>query len=476
MNSFWLKCRSFVNSKYFALLIILIIAIPVCIVAKKNVIWLGDADNYWHYYFSKYAFQFPKFFLHHWGKPFFILLTAPVSHFGFYALNLFNILCGLSSAYLLFKWSKLLNYRFAFFAIILLMAAPIYLSAVQSALTEPLFSFILLASSFLFFKEKYFWGALLASTLMYTRTEGLLIMPIYAFYLLIRKEWKYIPLLATTFIIYSFIGLLAGRGFLWYFTENPYNPVSPYGHGTWNHFIIRYDYSFGLPLLLLFFIGLFIIIGKMVLNKDYIFWKAKSNEFKIFCLAFVPSLTFFAFHAYAWYAGKYASAGLERVMASIVPLVVIVAMGGVNILASIRFNLIRIPLFMVYFYFLQDATFLHFSYPTTAYGAEKVEMEAAQWFTKIREPGSKIYYAHPAFVFYADYNPFDEDNKECFGFPNSNCIPYEGNQKFYYIWDSWFCESSCGNKLSDIENCPNLKKMREFKDGDLFHLVFFESK
>ena len=50
--------------------------------------------------------------------------------------------------------------------------------------------------------------------LMYSRTEGIFIILLFAFYLLITSKWKYIPFIRFSFIIYSFIGkLVVGKDF-----------------------------------------------------------------------------------------------------------------------------------------------------------------------------------------------------------------------------------------------------------------------
>ena len=95
MNTLLQKWNALVAQKWVIYFLLLALGIVIAAVDYRNEMWEGSADNYWHYYFSKYAFQFPKYFLHHWGKPVFILATCVVTQFGFYALTLFNIVCGL---------------------------------------------------------------------------------------------------------------------------------------------------------------------------------------------------------------------------------------------------------------------------------------------------------------------------------------------------------------------------------------------
>ena len=458
--------------KYFPLLLLISIGIITSIIARYNQTW--EADNYWHYFFSKYSYAYPKFFLHHWGKPFFILLSAPFAQFGFYSINLFNITCGLLSAWITFKFSKALNFNASWMAILLVLAVPIYFITLQSSLTEPLFGLLLILTSYLFFKEKYLWGAIVASTFMYSRSEGMFILVLYALFLLVSRNWKYIPFLASAFIIYSFAGYFSGHNFFWYFTENPYSENSGYGHGTWAHYFIKYREILGLPHTLLFVIGLCILLFKILKNKEFSNLKQLQPNIKVFLLIVVPAFVYGFFHVYAWAEGKYASAGLFRMFAPIVPFTALTGMYAIGFLNAQKLNIYlkAITCAGISFFMIYETTGTY-KYPLKASGADKVEYEASIWFKKIRDPNKVVYYAHPGLMFFCDYNPFDLDlNRECRGFP-SNCV-YNKNEPFYYVWDSQFSESGCGNKLEDLMNCPNLKLLRVFQDGDLFKLYFFE--
>lgn len=463
------------ESKYLAPVILFLCGISVTCVGYLNEVCEGGGDNYWHYYFSKYAPSYPKFFLHHWGKPFFILLSTPFSQFGFFALNVFNILCGIFSAWIAYCWCRKLNLAYSFVVIPMVLFAPVYFEVIQSALTEPLFSLLFILSAYLLFCERYFWGTILASFLMYTRSEGIFIIPIFAFYLLLIRQWKFIPFLATGFLLYSFAGYFSGHNFLWFFTENPYKEISPYGHGEWNHFIRSYKKIFGIPFTYCFLVGLLLFILKLIQNKAYQFWKSPTDGFKLFCLVFIPALTFFLFHTYAWAMGKYASAGLWRVMACIIPLMAVIGTFTFNLISNLKFSALRVVILGCFLFFMIGSAFKYLKYPLKAEKDWKVAREAANWFRNYREPGSTIFYAHVGVTFFCDYDPFDSSNKECYGFPANNCQPQGLNKKFYYFWDSAFSESLCGTKFSDIENCGNMKKVKEFSEGN-YKLIVFESK
>ena len=104
---------------------------------------------------------------------------------------------------------------------ILLLYSVLYFLILQSAMTEPLFSLLLLHSAYLFYRERYVAAALLASFLIYSRSEGMFMLVIFGGYLLAQRQWKSLPLLLFGFLLYSTIGYFSGHDFLWYFSENP---------------------------------------------------------------------------------------------------------------------------------------------------------------------------------------------------------------------------------------------------------------
>ncbi|MFN8145752.1 MAG: hypothetical protein U0073_15120 [Bacteroidia bacterium] len=458
--------------KLFPFALLLVLGVFISWIAYYNEIWEGGGDNPWHYYFSRYAPTYPKYFLHHWGKPVFILFSTCFSQFGFYGLNIFNILCGLGSAYVTYKYCRLLNYTPSWFAILLVLFGPVYFLVLQTGLTEPLFSLLLISTSYLLFKEKYIAATIIGSMLMYSRTEGIFIILLFAFYLLITSKWKYIPLLGFSFIIYSLIGKLAGKDFLWFFTENPYKAASVYGHGPWNYFFKRYDYIFGLPHLILMLSGIALLIFAIFKNKEVYRANTEKKHLKIFFLVFIPAFCFFFFHVYAWAMGKFASAGLERVMAGIIPLTTILCMHTIHYLYNFSKNrYLQGAVWLVIGYFIISATFKNYSYPLKTFGSEAVERKASEWFKQYRKPNSIIYYAHVSIVFYCDYDPFSEENKECFSFPSDWNLPKD--KTIYYVWDSGFTVQSCNMKLEDLARHPEFKQIKEFGDKE-FNIKFFE--
>jgi hypothetical protein len=291
--------------------------------------------------------------------------------------------------------------------------------------------------------------------------------------MLYRKQWKYIPVLGTTFLIYSVVGVLSGHNFLWFFTENPYNLESPYGKGGWTFFIKRYDWIMGLPGLILLLAGTFILFRKIFSGDKTA--NEINRHMKIFLLVFCPAAIISFFHIYAWAEGKFGSGGIERVFASVLPYVAIIIMYVVDwLLRMYNRTWYHAVVTVVILFFMMKAITVHYKYPLKSWGGDKIEIEASKWFVKEREPNSIIYYAHPALIFFCDYNPFDKKNLECFSFP-TDCT-FDKTKTIYYFWDSMFSEFSCKTKIETLENCAGMKRIKEFKEKEEngFRLIVFK--
>lgn len=457
-----------------AILIIIISGILLSYFAYHNEFSEGGADNYWHYYFSKYAPKYPEFFLHHWGKPLFILLSTSFAQFGFYALKLFNILCGIIAVIITYKFAIKLNLKHQWAAVILLLFTPLYFLVLQSGLTEPLMSLVLISSFYLLYSEKYFWAAILMSFSMYARTEGTFLTVYVLIYLALIRQWKYIPLLGTGFIVYSLIGFFSGHEFLWFFTENPYNMISPYGHGEWSDFFKKYDLIWGIPQTVLLSISLLTLIVLGLRKIKQLNFKNLIPEHKIIVLIVFPAIILFMFHVIVWKYGLCGSCGLERVIACVSPLFALTTAYGLHYFISEKLSSkVALPILVVILSSVVYYNFRKMEYPLKAYADNKVEYDVAKWFKQNYDQNCVIYYAHPGIVFHCDRDPFDkEKNIEQFGL-NPDSIPSH-SLPTYIFWDSQFSEFSCGLKLDDLKKSQKVKLIHGPIEDMGFSLYVFE--
>ena len=204
-----------------------------------------------------------------------------------------------------------------------------------TALTEILFSFVLVLAIFLFIRGSFVAAAITISFIPFARTEGFIMLPLFMLALLYSRQYKAIPFLATGVVVLSLLGCFYYKDIFWVFTQFPY-PVT-YHHpiytktGSLWHFLEIRDYILGLPLELLFLAGTGAMFRDVFSkNKD-----ARRNLILLFMLALLPFLVYLAFHAVLFWKAMGGSMGIERVLAAVLPLSALVALKGYQTLEEI---------------------------------------------------------------------------------------------------------------------------------------------
>ena len=451
----------------------------------------GGADNMTHYRYARYAFQHPEFFLWHWGKPIFTLLSSPFAQVGFIGVQIFNILCGLLSAYLASLIVRDLGFSRSWIVLLLTCFVPIYTVLMISGMTEILFSFIAILSVFLFLREKYILSAIVISFLPLARTEGIFIIMVFGLAYLVVKQYKAIPFLLVAFLLYSIVGSFYYDDFFWLINEMPYNGYKVYGTGKLMHFVNRSPKYFGWVLSVLALIG----IVMTTIN----FFKRREIYKKLFLLVLLPFLVYFSAHSIMWYTGYGNSAGLHRYMAGIAPFFAILAFIGLhhflvflsmfpNWLSSVSgkqrnkigffvktgstgtlTGSLRLLFLGALLYFVVIAPFKSYTIPIPYDHAQVVIKSFADWYKVSEYDGRKIYYYHPDVAYFLELNPYDKTKSRVLIYNNE--VPHERIEPgSLIIWDSYFSETN-GLKLETIQQDEYLKKLNEFGSENI---VVFE--
>lgn len=293
----------------------------------------GGGDNYAHYNIARWAFRYPHLFFDMWGKPVFTLLTSPFALLGFYWVRVFNITCGLLTAWLGFLTVRRWNSRYAFLAPAFILFTPLYFVMLFSGMTEILFSLLLMLSIYLFFRDFHILSAIAVSFLYFVRAEGILMIPLFLFALLLKKRYKAIPFLLTGVLSYSLAGLLYYyHDFFWLFRNIPYTggEGGHYGRGTWYHFFQTMPEYMGYAGIVMLIAGTLSLLIEFIRNG----WRLKSESFFIILTVCGPFYGYFFAHAVLWMIGE-VSLGLTRVMAGVLPLAGILGVRGFRFFADL---------------------------------------------------------------------------------------------------------------------------------------------
>jgi hypothetical protein len=398
-----------ITSRQLALLLTVLCTVTLLILAFTTLSGLHDGDSMTHYFMSRYSWKYPDKLLDLWGKPMFTLLSSPFSQFGFSGMKVFNILCAVLASYLAYRLAEWLGLRLAPLVIVYCIFMPVYIMNIPSGLTEILFSFALISCIFLAAKNQAAAAALLASFLPFMRQEGFMMLPLFTLFFLADNKYFPILLLATGTLIYSLIGYFMFDDFFWIFNNNPYGRGGNlYGHGELDHFVKNSRSITGIPLNILYVIGLLFGI--------YLCWKwikSRLTDRKAaveILLIYGPAVTMLVAHSIFWWKGIYGSLGMLRVMAAVVPCMAIIALRGTELVLTPFFRLGKLLYFAValaFGYLVIVHRIIPFIAETKMGDDKKLLAESAQWVKENGYKDRRVFFSHPLTPFFLDVDPWD---------------------------------------------------------------------
>lgn len=438
-----------------------------------------SGDSYQHYLMARYSFQHPELLLDLWGKPVFTLLSAPFAATGFLGINIFNILCGLLTAWLGYLIAQRLGLRLSWLAVFFTLFAPIYFICLFSGLTEPLFGLILIASIYLAISGKYEWSALLISFLPFVRSEGNGIILLFLLVLLLHRQWKAIPLLAAGTLVYTVAGYFYYDDIYWLINHHPYQGESVYGKGDLLHFIYQLPIIAGSPLALLFLAGIASLVIRLVRFKKKGLHPFFTEEFLLIAGACV---LYIAGHSYVHWKGISGSSGTIRVMAAIAPVIGLVALRGLNDLFSlVSFHkVVMYPAMLVVVYFVTASPFRHHEIPLKRFGEEVQLAECSEWMKSQKLADRRIIYFYPYLAYSLGIDPFNWEKR---GVLYEHDLNTEKGS--IIVWDSHFGPVECGLPIERMMSDTTLKLLRNFRSEswlnaegkeEYFEVVVFEKQ
>ncbi|MFN5912584.1 MAG: hypothetical protein ACK45H_14675 [Bacteroidota bacterium] len=435
-------------------------------VFSKSTIPADSGDGIQHFFYAQASWKEPAFFLHHWGKPFFILLSSPFAQLGFSGMVVFNILC--------YSLTVLVGYRImerfkvdrvlqALFPLLLVITKD-YSTTVLGGMTEVLFNLSIVVGALLFLRQKYLLFAVLVSFMPYMRGEGQLPLLIALVILIYVRQWRFIPFLLTGHLLYLLPGELVHGQFLWYFKKDPYAMKTGfYGSGNWNHYLLSYkNYIDNAGLIVVF-------LGTLAL---WIRWKIIVKQRELLLLG-VYSYTIFLgilfVHSYFWATGTYASMGLTRLATQGMPLFLLVNLILISGFSIERINWIRL-LSAGMSVGIVITLMMSKKFPIQPTDLEQLVITAAHSGSMEGSAGSRYFHFHPLLAFEQGDNPVLMNSRAVFF--QSVDIEREKGQVFkpgdLIVWDSHFGPAEMNLPLSALESdTTRIQKLEEFNTSDL---------
>jgi len=435
-------------------------------------------DGIRHYLIARYSWNHPGLLLDSWGKPFFTLISSPFSQFGFYGATVFNIVCGVLSAYITYVIAKKLNYKNALLVVPFLLFAPIYFPTMNSGLTEPFFGLVFILSILLMVEKKFYAAAILISFLPFVRTEGFLFLPLFFVVLVYHKSFIPAMLLALGTVLYSIVGGFYFGDFLWIKNHNPYTGSNrdSYGSGELSSFADRYDFIWGTILSILLVAGILIFVFRIFFRKKdasdkRILSSIINIETTLILGCFV---VFFAAHSFMWWKGLANSMGLVRVFAGVMPCTTLICLAGFNLLTPdilFKNKFVKGAVVSVLLFFIVLKPFKSEYFPFKLSQEQILVKEAAEWVKAEGHDKKYLFYLYPYLPLLLDIDAFD--NKKVADlwalYPSIkksgiNNIPNGA----IVFWDAHFGPNECGIPLDTIMNDPNFNLLKTFYPKERF--------
>ena len=290
----------------------------------------------------------------------------------------------------------------------------------------------------------------------FIRSEGqlplLLAIPI----LLYLKQFKFLPLLGTAFLLYAIAGIFVYDDFWWYFTKSPYAMSNDiYGKGTWNHYLLSYKNYLGNPGLYVFLLSIpCLIVG--LLNK-------KLKDFEQWFFAYGVMFGVLFAHSYFWATGQNGSIGLTRLATQGVPVFIVMCLSSMTLVSWHTHLLTKIGASVL-------AVGIAFALITRKYYPKPIEPLDQQIvntanFLKSQELGNKkVYYHFPLLSFSFGENPFKSKKKLIYYTFNDleNDLKFVLKPGDLIIRDSHFGPVEMGLTKELISKHPHLHLIKEF--------------
>ncbi|MCC3157638.1 hypothetical protein LJ737_10335 [Hymenobacter sp. 15J16-1T3B] len=447
-----------------------------------NTYDLGDSIN--HYLFSRYAPQHPDNFFDSWAKPVFVLLTVLPSQAGFIGIKLFNCAVAALAAWQAYRLAEGLQLRWPWLAVLFTYAAPDYFRIQFSGLTEPLFSLLLVSGAALTVRNRATAAVLVLSFLPFVRSEGFLILAVWAVYLALTRQWRVLPWLPFGYLVYSVAGAVVYHDLGWVFHRNAYETISHYGSGQWGHFVGQLPGILGWVLLGLFWLGMLAGVLNWLTTRDAA--RPPAYRWAERLLVYGSVVVYLCAHTVFWALGLFASFGMTRVMDAVMPLLAVIALQGLHLLTRLapapRRQTLAYALAAAVLVFPLTGARTGFRWRTDfSRPAEQQLLEHVAGQLRPRAAGRLLLWDHPYWGVALNLDPFAPRRHQLLNTWRENQPVPAGT---LLLWDNWFSSTEARVSYGQLRQDARLRLVREdsvLRDArkpekGYTHLAVFERK
>jgi hypothetical protein len=421
---------------------------------SQSISGYGGLENIFQYRNAKFSYEHPKLLLG--SNPFYTLLLAPFSQFGYLIAKAFNLLL---AVFTLLLSARIVNKLFPggeLFTLILIAFSPVFFQLSASCLPDILFGFFLVAAIYLFISKRFFYSALVISFIPFVLTQGFLILLVFALVFILIRTYRFIPFLLTGTVLYSIAGFIELGDFLW-LGQNYQESFE--GSRSFLQPAQNIQSAMGIPLTILAVAGL-IYLGIETLKK----FSLRNPNALHFILIAGSALSFFIYTFF--FRENSIVPFFESSIGAVIPLLAISGMKMFEVLIkNFKNKNVTIFLFSVFALFQVIQLFLHNSMLIKATQEEKL-MEKGAAYLRFNEPESKLIYFNPLLAHFLELDPYYESlaNRSVSDKQQpSNSMDWSD----VLVWDSGYGRNDGGLELKNLEKDPFLKKVMSFKSPEL---------
>lgn len=443
-----------IKKQVFYIILTAIVLIQVFLLLFNGDNYVGAA-NMSHFQIARYSFKYPEFFLDLFGKPVYSTLLSPFAQFGYNIAKAFNLIVAILTLVLTAKLSDKIFKGSSNYAMILTAFSPVYFFLMISCFPEVLFSLFIVVAVYLFIKNKFYYSAIVLSFIPFIRFEGIVLLPVFAFAYLLKRNYWPILFLSLGTVFYTIIGSSAFGDWFWIMHKFPLNQ-SINGDGGLYHFIMNSDFIFGVPFLVLLVLGLVYWLFQIIRN-----FSLKDENLVLFILISGSWLAYFAFQSYVWWEGPAGSLGLTRGIGAVIPLAALTSVKGIQLISE-KTKDKHIVTGIISLFAVVQVFILFLSYDITAKaGPVEALIKKSTKYIKQADYSGKVFYFDPEIIFQLGIDPYDQS--KCSLGTHDKIQPSNSMEwGDLLVWDAQFGPNDGNVQLENLEKDPFLKKMESF--------------
>jgi len=388
-------------------------------------------------------------------SPLFKIALSPFALLGYDVAKAFNIIAVVLTLVLIAKFSKKLAAGFSNDVVVLAAFAPVYFFLATTCYPEIFFGLILMIAFLFFSKKKFILSAIILSLIPLVQSNGLILLPVFAFAYLLQRKTKAFLVVIFSFITYLVLSLIVSGNLFGAFRHD-LPPALAFSKDTAPvTFLTNFlNFGIGLPMIVLSVIG-FGYWAFQVFNSS-----SENNKDRSMFILIGGSGVFLVLNGLIYEANT-ANLSDFSYWGTVVPVAALLSVKGLqfisNNIKSASATMSVIWLFLIIQVF---SLFAINDLPLKSNPAALLDRKAAKYIQQVDFSG-KVFCTDPEIIFQLGINPFDES--KCFSGIVDSVQPSKSmNWGDIFVWNKNLAPNN-EVLLKNLEKDSFLKKIESFR-------------